>query len=98
MASVKKSVKSKEWPRNGCDGIGRWQNFNSNNSGQFVLLHPQLHEESAQNSPQLLLLKFCYQPIPSQPFLGCPLISQLFFYTDHFKQGRTFFYSQAVFE
>ena len=40
MASVKKVVKSKGQPRNGCDGIGRWQNFNNNNSGQFVLPYP----------------------------------------------------------
>jgi len=36
MAIVKKIMKSKRWPRNGCDGIGWWQKFNDNNSGQFV--------------------------------------------------------------
>jgi len=42
MASVKKVVKSKGWPRNGYDGIEWQKNFNKNNSGQFVLPHPSL--------------------------------------------------------
>jgi len=49
-----KVVKSKAWPRNGCDGISWWQNFTNNNSGQFVLPHPSFTKKSAQNSPELL--------------------------------------------
>ena len=58
----------------------------------------QLHQESAQNLPELLLIKF----LPSTYTITAiswppPLISQLF-HTGHFEQGSTFFYSQAVVE
>jgi len=52
MASVKK-VKSKGQPRNGCDGVGWLQNFNTNNSAQFVLPYPSF----TRNAPKLHSLK-----------------------------------------
>jgi len=42
-----------------------------------------------RNWPELLFLKFCHQPIPSQLFLGCSLCFHSFFHTGHFEQGRT---------
>jgi len=57
-----------------------------------------LTDETNINWPELLLLNF----LPSTHTITViswvpPLISQLF-HTGHFKQGLTFFYSQAVFE
>jgi len=70
IASVKKVVKLKRWPRNGCDGTGLLQKFNQFN---LCCLIPASLGTST-NSPKLLLLNFCHQPcIPSQQFLGCPL-------------------------
>ena len=46
----------------------------------------------------IVVIKFCHQPIPSQPFLGHPFDITTFFTLAIFEQGCTFFYSQAVFE
>jgi len=48
-----------------------------------------LHQESATNLPELLLLNFCYQPTPSQ--LAAPLISQLFFILAILNRAAPFF-------
>jgi len=37
----------------------------------------------------IVLLKFCHQPMSSQPFLGHPLWFHNFSHTSHFGQGRT---------
>ena len=45
------------------------------------------------NCPELLLLKFCHQPIPSQPFLGHPLWFHNFFSHWPLWTGPHLFYS-----
>ena len=79
-------------PRNGCDGIGWWQ------KNLITTIRVNLCcQESAQNSPELLLLNFCHQLIPSQPFLGSPFDFAAFFLTGHFEQGRIFFCFLSVY-
>jgi len=80
-------------PRNGCDGVGWWENFNNNNLCCLILASPGI----SKNWPELLLLKFSHQPTPSQPFLGRPLWLHNFFHTGHFKQGRTLFLQPGCF-
>ena len=81
------------WPRNGCDGIGWWQSFINNNLGEFLV---KLGWGNT-NWPESLLLKLCHQPIPSQPFLCCPLWFNNSFLTGFFKQGHTFFLQPGCF-
>ena len=63
------------------------KNFNNDNSGEFLC-----RLVLAQNSPELLLLKF----LPSQPFLGRHLGFHIFFHHS-FIEGRILFLQLGCF-
>ena len=72
-------------PRNGCDGIDWWQNFNNINSGQFVLPHPSFTKLTWIVVIKIFQSTYTITAISWLP----PLISQLF-HTGHFKYAAIF--------
>ena len=60
-----KVVKSRWQPRNGCDSRSM-----ANFLIEFIQVNVSSSQESAQNSPELLLRKFFVIDQPSRPFLG----------------------------
>ena len=71
MASVKKDIR---WPRNGCDSISWWQNFNTNNSGEFCI---GIHTGNFLTGSHLFLQLGCFC-VDNTSF--CNLLCILFFF------------------
>ena len=74
MASVKKVVKHRWWPRNGCDG----RSVTKHQLREFVLPYPSF-TRNQHKIHLIVIIKIFVTDLPSQPFLDCHLYFTTFF-------------------